>query len=71
MIVSNPSVFVPEAPEIDITETRWASEYLSLMIEQLGPDSPVSMVLAQARRELLSLSQSADTQTKRTLRIAA
>jgi hypothetical protein len=59
MIVTDPSVLVPEAPAIDITEARWAVEYLSLMIARLEPDSPVSMVLTQARRELVSLTQSA------------
>lgn len=59
MIVSDPSVLIPEAPAIDATEARWAVEYLSLMISRLGPDSPVSLVLTQARRELASLVQSA------------
>jgi hypothetical protein len=59
MIVSNPSVLLPEAPVIDISEARWAVEYLSLMIEKLGPESSVSLVLMQARRELASLAQSA------------
>lgn len=59
MIVSNPSVFVPETPAIDVVEARWAAEHLALMMEQLDPDSAVSMVLRQARRELASLAQSA------------
>jgi hypothetical protein len=59
MIVTDPSVLAPEAPAIDITEARWAVEYLSLMITRLEPDSPVCMVLKQARRELVSLTQSA------------
>ncbi len=71
MIVTNSSAFVPETPAIDITETRWAAEYLALMIEQLGPDSPVSMVLTQARRELTSLAQSAGATVMGPLRIAA
>ena len=50
MIVSNPSALVPEAPTIDTSEARWASAELSAMIEKLGPDSPVSLVLRQARR---------------------
>ncbi len=71
MIISDPSVLIPEAPAIDISEARWAVEYLSLMIEKLGPDSPVSMVLMQARRELASLTQSAGTKVVGPLRIAA
>jgi hypothetical protein len=59
MIISDPSVLLPEAPAIDISEARWAVEYLSLMIEKLGPESSVSLVLMQARRELASLAQSA------------
>ena len=71
MIISDPSVLVPDAPVIDISEARWAVEYLSLMIEKLGPDSPVSMVLMQARRELASLTQSTGTKVVGPLRIAA
>ena len=71
MIVSDPSVLAPEAPAIDITEARWAVEYLSLMIERLEPDSPVAMVLKQARRELTSLAQSATATVVGPLRIAA
>jgi hypothetical protein len=59
MIVSNPSVFTPEAPTIDAAEARWAADQLALLLEQLDPDSPVSMVMRQARRELASLVQSA------------
>jgi hypothetical protein len=59
MIVTNTSVLLPEAPAIDISEARWAAEYLTLMIEKLGPESAVSLVLMQARRELVSLAQSA------------
>lgn len=71
MIVSDPSVLAPEAPAIDITEARWAVEYLSLMIERLEPDSPVVLVLKQARRELTSLTQSAAATVIGPLRIAA
>jgi hypothetical protein len=71
MIISDPSVLVPEAPAIDIAEARWAVEYLSLMIEKLGPDSPVGMVLTQARRELTSLTQGARGAVIGPLRIAA
>jgi hypothetical protein len=59
MIISDPSVLLPDAPAIDISEARWAVEYLSLMIDKLGPESSVSLVLMQARRELGSLAQSA------------
>jgi len=69
MIISDPSVLMPEAPAIDISEARWAAAYLSLMIAELDPYSPVSMVLTQARRELASLAQSASTMQR--LRIAA
>ena len=58
MFVSNPSALIPEMPTIDISEARWAVEYLSLLIEKLGPDSPVTMILRQTRRELTSLAQS-------------
>jgi hypothetical protein len=71
MIISDPSVLVPEAPVIDISEARWAVQYLSLMIDKLGPDSPVGMVLMQARRELASLAQSASATVMGPLRIAA
>ena len=50
MIVSDPSVLLPETPAIDISEARWAVEYLSLMIDKLGPESAVSLVLMQALR---------------------
>ena len=73
MIVTNTSVLLPEAPAIDISEARWAAEYLSLMIEKLGPESAVSLVLMQSRRELLSLAQSAssDVMVVGPIRIAA
>ncbi|HSQ57949.1 MAG TPA: hypothetical protein VLM40_19655 [Gemmata sp.] len=71
MIVTDPSVLIPEAPAIDVVEARWAVEYLSLMIEKLGPDSPVAMVLMQARRELTSLTQGARNSVIGPLRIAA
>jgi hypothetical protein len=73
MIISDPSVLLPEAPAIDISEARWAAEYLSLMIKKLGPESAASLVLMQARRELLSLAQSAGASAKviGPLRIAA
>jgi hypothetical protein len=75
MIVSNPSVLFPAAegpPAIDISEARWAVEYLTLIINTLGVDSPVSMILTQTRRELASLVQSADAAARPApLRIAA
>jgi hypothetical protein len=71
MIISDPSVLVPETPVIDATEARWAVEYLTLMIEKVGPDSPVGMVLMQTRRELASLMQSSGSRVMGPLRIAA
>ena len=71
MFVSNTSALLPEIPTIDATEAQWAVEYLSLMIEKLGPDSPVTLVLRQTRRELASLTQSADAGTVCPIRIAA
>lgn len=71
MIISDPSVLVPETPVIDISEARWAVEYLSLMIDKLGPESPVGMVLMQSRRELASLMQSASATVLGPIRIAA
>jgi hypothetical protein len=71
MIVSDPSVLVPETPVIDPIEARWAVEYLSLMIEKVGPDSPVGMVLMQTRRELASLVQGMRPRVMGPLRIAA
>ena len=71
MIISDPSVLIPETATIDITEARWAVEYLSLMIEKLGPESSVSLVLMQSRRELASLAQSARSTCVGPLRIAA
>jgi hypothetical protein len=71
MFVSNPSVLVPEIPSIDLSEARWAAQELAAMIEKLGPDSPVSMVLRQARRELASLTQSAPATIVGPFRVAA
>lgn len=61
MIVTNNSVFVPESPTIDVSEARWATAELAALIAKIGLDSPVSLVLRQARRELASLVQSAAT----------
>lgn len=71
MIISDPSVLVPDTPAIDISEARWAVEYLALMIDRLGSDSPVSMVLMQARRELASLTQHSSATVIGPLRFAA
>lgn len=71
MIVSNASALVPETPTIDISEARWASDELAAMIQKLGPDSPVSLVLRQTRRELASLAQSATATVVGPFRVAA
>jgi hypothetical protein len=71
MIVTDPSILMHDAPAIDVSEARWAVEYLSLMIDKLGPDSAVGLVLMQARRELGSLAQSASATVLGPLRIAA
>jgi hypothetical protein len=71
MIVSNQSALIPEMPTIDISEARWAVEYLSLMIEKLDPESPVTLILRQTRRELASLAQSASATIIGPIRIAA
>ena len=71
MIVTNPSVLVPEAPTIDVSEARWASDELAALIRKLGPDSPVSLVLRQARQELSSLMQSSGPAVVGPFRIAA
>jgi len=71
MIVTNTSAFVPESPAIDASEARWASEELAMLIARLGLDSPVGMVLRQARRELASLAQSATATVVGPFRIAA
>lgn len=73
MIISNPSVLLPELPEIDTEEARWAIEYLTVMIVRVGAESAVGMILRQARRELQSLleSQGAEATVCGPLRIAA
>ena len=58
MIVTNTLAFVPEIPTIDVTEARWASGEIAALIDHLGADSPVSMVLRHARRQLASLTAS-------------
>jgi len=71
MIVSNQMALIPEVPTIDISEARWAVEYLTLMIEKLGPESPVTLILRQTRRELASLTQNASATVIGPYRIAA
>jgi hypothetical protein len=71
MLVSNPSVLIPEVPTIDANEARWAAEELAALIARLGPDSPVAMVLRQARLEVVSLAQSATATVIGPLRAAA
>jgi len=57
MIVSNHAALIPETPTIDPTEARWAANELAALIARLGPDSPIGLVLRQARREVASLAQ--------------
>ena len=71
MIVTHPSVLFPESPAIDASEARWASEELASLIARLGLDSPVSMVLRQARREIASLVQIANANVVGPFRVAA
>ncbi len=71
MFVSNPAALLPELPVIDSSEAQWAIEYLTVMIERVGSDSAVGMVLRQARRELQSLLASAEAAVTGPLRIAA
>lgn len=59
MIVTNTSFFpAVEAPSIDVSEARWAADELARLMRRLGPDSPVTLVLRQARREVNSLADS-------------
>lgn len=71
MIVTNNSAFAPESPTIDVSEARWASDEIAMLIAKLGLDSPVSLVLRQARRELASLVQSSNASVVGPFRIAA
>lgn len=72
MIVTNPKPFsVPETPAIDVNEARWAAMELSDIITKLGPDSPVGLVLRQARREVGSLIQSTGATVVGPIRVAA
>ena len=71
MIVTNNSAFAPESPTIDVSEARWASDEIAMIIAKWGLDSPVSLVLRQARRELASLVQSSNASVVGPFRIAA
>lgn len=71
MFVTNSSAVVAETPAIDQVEAEWAVEYLSLMIEKLGPESPLTLILRQTRRELVSLTQHSGATVLGPLRIAA
>jgi hypothetical protein len=71
MIVSNTSALIPPVPTIDVSEAHWASAEVAALIERLGPDSPVAMVLRNARRELASLAQSGSATVVGPFRAAA
>jgi hypothetical protein len=71
MIVTNSSAFAPEVPMIDVSEARWAAAEIAALLGKIGPDSPVSLVLRQARRELASLTQSATATVVGPFRVAA
>lgn len=71
MFVSNSSALVPDAPTIDLSEAHWAAAELTALIEKLGPDSPVGMVLRQTRRELASLASCGGTSVVGPFRVAA
>ena len=71
MIVSNPSALIPETPTIDPTEARWAANELAALIARLDPDSPIGLVLRQARREVASLTQCAPPRVVGPFRAAA
>ena len=47
---------VPAGPSIDRGEAFWAAQELAALIDTLGGDSPVAMVLRHARREIASLT---------------
>jgi len=59
MIVTNPALLVSEAPTINLAEARRVGAELAAMIDGIDPDSPIALVLRNARRELMSLMQSA------------
>lgn len=61
----------PTSPSIDAVQALWAMRELDNMIEQLGGDSPVAMVLRHARREIVSLTASIPGTILGPLRVAA
>jgi hypothetical protein len=71
MIVTNPSALAPQSPTIDVSEARWAADELAALINRLGPDSPVTLVLKHARRELNSLTQDTTVRIVGPFRVAA
>ena len=71
MIVTNPSALIPPVPTIDVSEARWASQEVAALIDRLGPDSPVTLVLRNTRRELASLAQSGAAVVVGPIRVAA
>ncbi|MBN9522238.1 hypothetical protein J0H58_27590 [bacterium] len=71
MIVTNPSALAPQSPAIDVSEARWAADELAAIINRLGPDSAVTLVLKHARRELASLAQDNTTRVVGPFRVAA
>lgn len=71
MIVTNPSALSPQSPAIDASEARRAADELAALISRFGPDSPVTLVLKHARRELASLTQDAAPRVVGPFRVAA
>ncbi len=71
MIVTNPSALAPQSPAIDVSEARWAADELAAIINRLGPDSAVTLVLKHARRELASLTQDNTVRVVGPFRVAA
>ncbi len=57
------STCVPVSPAIDEAQALWAMRELEGIIDQLGSDSPVAMVLRHARREIVSLTTASNTGT--------
>jgi hypothetical protein len=53
---------VPSGPAIDSAQALWATRELNAIIQNLGADSPVAMVLRHAQREIASLTTSAGEQ---------
>ena len=71
MIVTNPALLVSDVPTVDFSEARRVAAELAAMIERVDPDSPIAIVLRNARRELASLAQSATGTVVGPFRIAA